>query len=171
MTKQTQNKECCEKCANSSWLGLNGKCWHICHKLEPKPQEQNWEIEFEKEFCDEDRPDWITGTQRAWPIKSFIRNLLASQKEKIKEEAEFELKKLQDMTAWSEGYQEGARIQVEMDATTASEFREKIMRELEGMKKPTPYTFELEKDPAFEREQDAYNQALFEIVELIRNLK
>ena len=54
MTKQTQNKECCEKCANSSWLGLNGKCWHICHKLEPKPQEQNWEIEFNKRFCDKE---------------------------------------------------------------------------------------------------------------------
>ena len=46
-----------------------------------KPQEQDWEKEFEKEFCDENHPDWIMDTQRAWRIKSFIRSLLQKQKD------------------------------------------------------------------------------------------
>ncbi|MEK6884930.1 MAG: hypothetical protein AABY22_35190 [Nanoarchaeota archaeon] len=85
----SQNKECCEKC-----LGIirdafgqrtdvyckNPDC--ECHAPKNKPQEQEWEIEFEKEFCDENHPDWIIGAQRAWPIKSFIRSLIQIQKAK-----------------------------------------------------------------------------------------
>jgi len=71
-------KECCP-CCNEESSPVQDE-----QKVN-NPAQPEWEEEFEKEFCDEDRPDWITGTQRAWRVKDFIRNLLNEAREKEKE--------------------------------------------------------------------------------------
>ena len=47
-----------------------------------------WQEQFNKEFCDENRPDWITETQRSWRIKQFISDLLLLQRSELLEAVE-----------------------------------------------------------------------------------
>lgn len=51
-----------------------------------KPAQEDWEKEFDKEFCDENRPNLLNGYQEAWKIKRFIKDLLQSQKKQIGED-------------------------------------------------------------------------------------
>ena len=75
--------------------------------LMKKNEDKNWEIEFDKKFIDKVDKAMISKIMlKPDIIKSFIRNLLASQKDKIEEEGKSELKKLQDRTAWNEDYKE-----------------------------------------------------------------
>ena len=90
---QPQNKECCRKCSNSA-PAINNFCnyWRCpCHQPNPmqntKNSTQEWEKEFEDYYLQNILPR-ISGNIEGIgdELKSFIRNLLASQKEKMEKE-------------------------------------------------------------------------------------
>ena len=91
-------------------------------------------------------------------------------KNELRNDIKYLLQKVRD-----DAYQEGARIQAEMDAKTAAEFRERIVDELNKMKADsliaTRDIIENNKDKKRAWANLGFNQAISEAIEIVKKIK
>lgn len=66
----------------------------------------------------------------------------------------------------AEAYQEGARIQAEMDAKTMAELKEKIIGKLNGMKQYISGDITEDVDG-----KNGFNHAISEVIEIVKKIK
>ena len=133
-----QTKQCCDSCIRLDAYNIHkpSQCGDescLCHVPQPEPQEQSWEIEFEKIWKSFDDIVFESSGFRMTKIKSFIRSLLQKTEVESYRDGQIDKELEFGITLTHKAILENQAdnlIKIEISRAIA-ELKEKIIKELE----------------------------------------